>query len=176
MDFYRQLCDWIQTKAPEQTISGKTFLLRAGETEKKLYFIREGAVQVVYESGDHTHVIRLAYSGSIVNALPSFLTGQPSAFSLQTIRKTVLHAVPAPALKNDFLSTPEGADGYRKLLENLVVQQQERELDLLCADPAERYRRVLARSPQLFREVPLRYIAAYLRMTPETLSRIRANY
>lgn len=176
MDFYQQLCDWIADRAPAQTVSGKTYLLRAGETEKKLYFIREGAVQVVYQTGDHTHVIRLAYSGSIFNALPSFLTGQPSAFGLQTLRKTVLHAVSAPVLRNDFLNTPEGADGYRQLLENLVVQQQERELDLLCADPAERYRRVLARSPQLFREIPLRYIAAYLRMTPETLSRIRANF
>jgi CRP/FNR family transcriptional regulator, anaerobic regulatory protein len=57
----------------------------------------------------------------------------------------------------------------------LVVQQMQRELDLLTASPIERYRRVIARSPQLFQEVPLKYIADYLRMTPETLSRLRAD-
>ncbi|MEO0734297.1 MAG: Crp/Fnr family transcriptional regulator, partial [Bacteroidota bacterium] len=36
-------------------------------------------------------------------------------------------------------------------------------------------RRVLARSPRLFQEIPAKYIANYLRMTPETLSRIRAK-
>ncbi len=49
----------------------------------------------------------------------------------------------------------------------------EREQDLLINSPEERYRRVLKRSPQLFQEVPHKYIAAYLRMPPETLSRVK---
>jgi CRP/FNR family transcriptional regulator, anaerobic regulatory protein len=58
-------------------------------------------------------------------------------------------------------------------MESLIVQQIEREVDLLTASPTERLARVLKRSPNLFQEVPLKYIASYLRMTPETLSRIR---
>ena len=48
----------------------------------------------------------------------------------------------------------------------------ERELDLLTSSPHERIQRVLKRSPQVFQEIPAKYIASYLRMTPETLSRI----
>jgi CRP/FNR family transcriptional regulator, anaerobic regulatory protein len=59
------------------------------------------------------------------------------------------------------------------MLETLLTQQIEREVDLLTASPTERLSRVLKRSPNLFQEVPLKYIANYLRMTPETLSRIR---
>ena len=59
------------------------------------------------------------------------------------------------------------------MLENLITQQMEREVDLLIESPAERLKRILERSPNLFQHVPLKYIANYLRMTPETLSRIR---
>jgi hypothetical protein len=62
---------------------------------------------------------------------------------------------------------------YVALLESLITQQIEREIDLLITSPSERLNRVLERSPNLFQEVPLKYIASYLRMTPETLSRIR---
>jgi len=62
---------------------------------------------------------------------------------------------------------------YIALLETLVVQQMERELDLLTPSPLGRLARVQQRSPHLFQEIPLKYIASYLRMTPETLSRIR---
>jgi hypothetical protein len=60
-----------------------------------------------------------------------------------------------------------------EFLEDLVLQQLEREKDLLINAPAERYERVLKRSPKLFQEVPNKYIANYLRMSPETLSRLK---
>jgi hypothetical protein len=62
---------------------------------------------------------------------------------------------------------------WLKLLEQMIFQQLEREKDLLTFSPLERYKRVWKRSPQLFQEIPNKYIASYLRMTPETLSRIK---
>ena len=64
---------------------------------------------------------------------------------------------------------------YQILLEELFAQQIEREIDILTHSPVERYKRVLERSPQLFQEIPAKYIASYLRMTPETLSRIQKS-
>ena len=61
------------------------------------------------------------------------------------------------------------------MLESLFLDQFEREIDLLTASPEERYLRVLKRSPKVFQEVPHKYIAEYLRMTPETLSRIKKS-
>jgi hypothetical protein len=46
-------------------------------------------------------------------------------------------------------------------------------LDLLTSSFLERYKRVLKRSPLLFKEVPMKSIASYLSMCPETLSRLR---
>ncbi len=57
----------------------------------------------------------------------------------------------------------------------LIYEQLEREKDILIHSPRKRYERVLKRSPQLFQEIPHKYIASYLRMSPETLSRIKKS-
>jgi len=64
---------------------------------------------------------------------------------------------------------------WLEVLNQLIYQQIEREQDLLITSPIERYKRVLQRSPLLFQEIPNKYIASYLRMTPETLSRIKKS-
>lgn len=60
-------------------------------------------------------------------------------------------------------------------MNGLLNSMLEREIDLLTSSPFERYNRILERSPQVFQEIPLKYIASYLRMTPETLSRLRKS-
>lgn len=76
----------------------------------------------------------------------------------------------------DFIfSSQENIKMWQLILESFVLQQMERERDILTSSPMERYNRVLKRSPQLFQEIPNKYIASYLRMTPETLSRIKKS-
>jgi hypothetical protein len=72
-------------------------------------------------------------------------------------------------------SNPENMKLWINILEDLVLQQIEREKDLLINSPRERYERVLKRSPKLFQEIPNRHIANYLRMSPETLSRLKKS-
>lgn len=76
---------------------------------------------------------------------------------------------------DEFLSDEANRGRWIGILENLVTQQLDREIDILTGSSRERYLRVLQRSPQLFQEVPLRYIANCLRMSPETLSRLRKS-
>ena len=57
--------------------------------------------------------------------------------------------------------------------ERALLGRIEREIDLLTPSPKERYARLLKRSPHVFQLFPHKYIASYLRMTPETLSRLK---
>jgi len=149
------------------------YLTRAGEIEKHLYVVESGALRAIYLTAEEEHSIRFGYTGSIINALPSYFTGRPAELYIQALRATVVQAIPKSVIYSHIDEHKERQVQYRSLLEQLAVQQMERELDLLTASPRERIKRVAARSPQVFQEIPAKYIASYLRMSPETLSRLQ---
>lgn len=157
----------------ERTLSKGEYLIREGEKEDRLHLVTEGAVVVLYVTGHENHIIRFGYKDSIINSLNSFLKGTPSEYFIEALRRTTVRSITRDQLYALVEQDMESQRQYIGLLETLVVQQMERELDLLTPSPLERLARVQARSPHLFQEVPLKYIATYLRMTPETLSRIR---
>ncbi|REC44630.1 Crp/Fnr family transcriptional regulator [Chryseobacterium pennipullorum] len=151
------------------------FLKISGSTDTQIYFIEKGSVRIFMMDGDEERIIRFGYTGNMIVSLDSFLSGKPSDLYIQAIKKTTVHT----ASKKDFYtfvrSGEEPMAFWMATLEDLVQQQLEREKDLLINSPAERFDRVLKRSPQLFQEVPGKYIANYLRMSPETLSRLKKS-
>ena len=171
--FTRKLITSLSEVAEEKTISKGEFLIKEGDIERNLYRIETGAVRVFYLSEHEEHTIRLGYEGSFITSLSSFIKGTPSEFYIDALRKTTLKVISKDSLLKLVNESTESMQQYIALLETMMVQQIEREVDLLITSPTERLKRVLDRSPNLFQEVPLKYIASYLRMTPETLSRIR---
>lgn len=171
--FQANLVDAISTLGVERTYDKRELVLKEGEIERNVYYVVSGAMRVFLLSEHEELTIRFGYEGSIINSLSSFIKGTPSEFYIETIRKTTLRVIS----KEQFLEIAHKDAGsllqYTTLLETLVTQQIEREIDLLTVSPSERLARVLARSPNLFQQIPLKYIASYLRMTPETLSRVR---
>lgn len=171
--FINKLLDAVSPYSISKTFSKGDYIIKEGQIEQSLYFIESGAVRVFHVTEFEEQSIRFGYEGSIITSLSSFITGKPSELYMEALRKTTLQVIPRQQLYDIVNANGENLIQYSKLLESLVVQQMEREIDLLTESPAKRLQRVLDRSPNLFQEVPLKYIASYLRMTPETLSRIR---
>lgn len=172
-EFIKKLIASFEEIAEQKTISKGELLIREGEVEHNLYLVEKGAIRVFYLSEFEEQTIRFGYEGSFINSLSSFIKGNPSEFYIEAIRKTTLKLISKENLQKLIHESEENLKQYICLLEALVTQQIDREIDLLITSPSERLKRVLQRSPNLFQEVPLKYIASYLRMKPETLSRIR---
>jgi len=151
------------------------FLKTSGTIDTNVYFVEEGSVRIFIEDEDEERIIRFGYKDNIIVSLDSFLSGKPSEFYIQAIKASTVKV----ASKNDFYefinSSNENLKLWNSILEDLVLQQMEREKDLLYSSPKVRYERVLKRSPKLFQEIPNKYIANYLRMSPETLSRLKKS-
>jgi CRP-like cAMP-binding protein len=155
-------------------IMGKgQFLVKEGEVEKNLYLVESGALRVFYLTEFEEMTIRFGYRGSLITSLSSFIKDTPSEFYIDAIRKTTVKVISKEKVMELVNESNDTLKQYISLLESMITQQIEREIDLLITSPTERLNRVLRRSPGLFQEIPLKYIASYLRMKPETLSRIR---
>lgn len=140
-----------------------------------MYYVASGSLRAFVSDEEEEHSIRFAYSGDLLAALDSFVTEEASPLYIQAIKSCSLKALSKKAFLELISGSVENMQLWQNLLLQLVNQQMQREQDLLISSPQERYQRVLARSPRLFQEVPHRYIASYLRMTPETLSRIKKS-
>lgn len=149
------------------------YLQVAGSVDTTAYFVNSGSLRMFVVDEYEEHTIRFGYKGNIFVALDSFLTGNPSNYYIQAIKKSEIWAIEKHKLKNLIESSESLKNIWNNILEQIIVQQLEREQDLLTSSPLERYNRVLKRSPLLFQEIPNKYIASYLRMTPETFSRLK---
>ena len=141
--------------------------------DSSIYFIKSGSVKISILSEDKEQIIRFGYEGDLIVALDSFINNQKSEFLIQTIKKSEVLVAEKKDFTNWVYSNSENAIFYIKLLEDLVLQQIEREKDLLIESPKERFQKVLKRNPSLFQKIPHKHIANYLRMSSETLSRLK---
>lgn len=172
-NFTQKLLLFFERNAREKVIQKGDFLTKEGDIERNLYLVESGAVRVFYLTEFDEQITRFGYKDSLINSLSSFIKEQPSEFYIEAIRKTTVKIISKAELIRLRNESDENLRQYIELLESLIKQQIDREIDLLITSPTERLKRVLDRSPNLFQHVPLKYIASYLRMKPETLSRIR---
>lgn len=157
------------------TLERNEYLKVKGSIDTNIYFIESGSLRVFVLDDCEEQIVRFGYTGNIIVSLDSFLTERPSDFYIQAIKKCELKVITKTDFEQFLHAEQAHQDWWRSILEELVLQQMEREVDILTTSPKERYNRVLKRSPQLFQEIPNRYIANYLRMSPETLSRLKKS-
>lgn len=149
------------------------YLIKEGQVEQHLYFVLSGALWLYLPTPAEDICVGFSYPNTLLTAFPSLVCQQPSAYCIQALRKCELLAITKTDFEEIQGKRPVFAKFWRLELEKALVGKIEREVDLQLPDPAQRLQRLLARSPHIFQLVPKKYIASYLRMSPETLSRIR---
>ena len=157
------------------TLNRKEYLKVKGSIDTNLYFVISGSLRIYVLEEFEENIIRFGYKNNLIASLDSFISEKPSDLYIQAIKKSELKIIKKSTFMNFVESSVENTKIWQLMLGDLIFQQMERERDILTSSPLERYKRVLARSPQLFQEIPNKYIASYLRMKPETLSRIKKS-
>jgi CRP-like cAMP-binding protein len=151
------------------------FLKVQGSIDTNIYFVVKGSLRIFIIDEYEEHTIRFGYKNDLIASLDSYITERPSDLYIQALKKTEVKVISKTDFMNFIWSSEKCLKLWLNIINGLVYQQMERERDILTTSPVERYKRVFKRSPQLFQEIPHKYIASYLRMTPETLSRIEKS-
>lgn len=150
-------------------------ILKEGEICRNIYYIEHGLVRQFYFKNDKEVTEHLGVDHTIFMCIESLFKEEPTHLQVQAIEPTLLYALPKARLEEVALHNVNIQILYRKILEESLIISQVH-ADLLRFEPAQsRYKRMCKMSPQVVLRAPLVYIASYLQMTPETLSRVRSS-
>ncbi len=150
-------------------------ILNEGEQCMSIMYIEKGLVRQFYFKNGKEVTEHMANEGKIVMCIESLFKEEPSYLQVEALEPTVIYHLPKKRLEEVALHNVNIQILYRKILEESLILSQIH-ADLVRFETAEnRYRRMLKLSPQVALRAPLLYIASYLQMTPETLSRVRSS-
>lgn len=141
--------------------------------ENYLSFMETGIVRYYIPKDENDLTFTFAFAGSFISAYDSFLTRQPSHYELQALTDTILWRITYDDLQVIYRDTAVGQTIGRHASEAIFLTKSKRELSLLNDSAEQRYRNLFTEQPHLIRQIPLKYIASYIGVTPQGLSRIR---
>ncbi|PCJ67273.1 MAG: hypothetical protein COA58_02855 [Bacteroidetes bacterium] len=167
--------DWefFQSILTTSTIKKGDFLLREGQICKGVYFVILGSARA-YLSIDGREVNTSFYfEESFISDFESLTNDLPSKKSIQVMENTNVIFIPKIKLLALYEESTSFQTLGRKILEQVVILEQQYSSLFTIFLPKERYEHVLENHPNLIQRVPLQFLASYLGVARETLSRIR---
>ncbi|MCI5056199.1 MAG: Crp/Fnr family transcriptional regulator [Flavobacteriales bacterium] len=159
----------------QKKINRKDFITKSGNKEHRLYFIEKGIVRLYVEETEVTPEVNIGfgYQNSIITSFSAFVSNEPSKLSIQALTDCEVNQISKPILFHLIDSNKDISNWYRSIVEKTLAGHINRQIELLTLSPKQRYEVFLKRSGNLVNSIPIKHIASYLKMKPETLSRIR---
>jgi CRP-like cAMP-binding protein len=164
---------WFHPNLAGYNYQKKTLLLKKGEIENYLSFIETGIVRYYIPRERNDLTLEFTFENEFIGAYDSFLTRLPSAYNVETITPTTLWRVTYNDIQTIYAETEMGNTIGRLGSEAMFLEKSKRELSLLNETAEQRYLNLFIEQSDLIKNIPLKYIASYIGITPQALSRIR---
>ncbi|MEO8515355.1 MAG: Crp/Fnr family transcriptional regulator [Flavobacterium sp.] len=150
-----------------------SILEKENTVAQKLYFIKSGFLRTFYIEEGTEITTQIVRGNSFITGFNSFVTGEFSNVTVQCISDCeVLYIIKADY---DRLTTDIAAWSTfcKHVYEDTLRFSLQRTTDLLSLSAEKRYLKLLEEQPEVIKNVPIQYIASYIGIKPESLSRIR---
>ena len=149
-------------------------ILDEGEVCRAILFIEKGMTRQFYFKYNKDLTEHIGYENGMVMCLESYFTEEPTRLMIETLEPTTVWVMDKKKMEDLSDRNFEIATFYRRIFEMSLIDSQVK-ADTLRFEPAtERYAKLLSLHPEILKRAPLIYIASFLQMTPETLSRVRS--
>ncbi|MGB1284379.1 MAG: Crp/Fnr family transcriptional regulator [Polaribacter sp.] len=160
----------------KEYVSKNQLLIRDGQVCNKLYFVEQGIGRSYYIKNDGKEVTQWFFGvDNFMTSLESFFNQSPSFYYLEVLEDSILYSISYENLEL-LLAKYHHMERFIRLLSLEMFSKIIYKLNAIQFQTAkERYNYMISDFPDISYRVPLGYIASYLGMTQETLSRIRKN-
>lgn len=167
--------DWCFFSARLQpvTFPKNSIILKEGEIEHYLSYVERGIIRLFIPQLENDVTLGFIFPGGFLSAYDSFLIQRPCQYQVHALTEAKLWRINFQDLQEVYAHTKVGNEIGRKCAENLFLIKSRRELSLLNKTAEQRYLELFSQRPELIAHIPLKYIASYIGITPQALSRIR---
>ena len=165
----------LQSILKSKELPKKAYILRKGFVCKNVFFIERGLLRCFYEKDDKEVCSLFMKEGDVIISVESFFNQSTSYENIQALEECVLHYINYEELQYIFRHFPEFNFIGRVLTEKYYTLSEQRLYSIRMQRAQERYQYMLDYFPEIIKRIPSKYIASYLSITEETLSRIRSR-
>lgn len=156
-------------------IKKKRNIVNEGEVSRYLFFVLTGSLRsYTIDSGGNEHIMQFAFEGHWVSDLASFITQSPGDTIIEAIEEAEVLLLPHHELELLLEKLPTLEKFFRHLYQSAYVALQKRVNVRQSKTAKERYKELIIKQPNIAKRIPLLYIASYLGITAESLSRVRS--
>ena len=155
-----------------KTYKKGTYILRPGEVQKSLFFVKSGVQAVVYEKDGKNHVLAFTYYPNLCSIPDSFPYQRPSQYGYLSLADSELDLLSFNDLEDLCRQHPEIEILFRKINYKLLVGFLQQQVELRTLSIEERFRAFSNRSSHLFTSISHKYIASYLNIDATNFSKL----
>ena len=165
--------DLLKSRFEQRTLKKGEHFLEIGKVNTSLGFIEKGLAMYYRVINDEEIPVDFAIEGNWASYLKSFNNQAPADLGIKMLEDSIVHCVTYASLEQLFAEHPRFIALKTYYVEQSMMDMAHHSTDLATLDARERYYKFMREKPQLISRVPQYYIAAYLGIKPQSLSRIR---
>ncbi len=165
----------IDTYFETKTVKKKEYLLQDGKVCNFIGFIAEGAIRHFHVKNGEEKTCDISFENSWVTDFQSFTHNTPGIMNLQTMETTTLNIIKKENLYKLYAQCAVYETFGRLMAEQVAQRATEIAMSLSSDKPEERFQNLLKNQPSILQRVPQKYIANFLGIGAESLSRIRSR-
>lgn len=148
-----------------------TVISQEGKREPFVWFMKKGVARAYVEREGKDVTLWFASDGEMIN----FSYRGVAAYQIELVEDGELLRLPAGKWEELMEKSLELCNWGRKLLDYYVREYENYFINDSWSDARAQYEALMRSRPELFHKVPLKHIASYLQITPQSLSRIRSK-
>ncbi|WP_303916416.1 Crp/Fnr family transcriptional regulator [Bacteroides mediterraneensis] len=150
-------------------------IVREGERNSSLYLVAQGIWRGHYLRDGVDISLWFASEGDTLFSSWSYVADRPSLTSIEAMSDSTVFRISKQKMETFFASSIAFANIGRVIFERQFLDMENWMINGGAAQAKQRYLALLEQNPELLQHVPLKHIASYLMITPQSLSRIRAG-
>ena len=163
----------IRNQIPAQTYRKNEVIFRAGQIFNTMYFVLNGCVRLYYNNNGNEKTAFFYTKGKFFRAVESYRDEIPARENYQAIEDTTLLLFHRSFLRQLMKQYAKFEHIAQLAVEDELITAQNMISTFVTKSPEQRYLELIKNNQELFKNINQHYIASYLGVTPESLSRIK---